>query len=326
MNQTTTVPDISVILPTRNRVASLRNTLASIARQGANGTFTYEVVVVDNGSTDDTARAVKELQRLFPVPLRYVLEPRAGKSAAINAGIEQTHSAWIVIVDDDVIAEPVWLTGLWQCICEQRTDAIGGRVLPLWVDGRPDWMTDKLMGQLGTLGLLDFGPARLSMHPAARQYWWVGSNIALRRTLLERIGGFDERRTRGQDSELYSRCVRVGATIIYEPAATVYHRADRSRLTPAYFRQWHHRAGRYRAYDVIWKPHHLVSVMPLYCYRELLWWAWCWLRSWWRGESRWERLIYECRLRASVSLIGQRLRLWPRWWLAVLTGQSGHTP
>lgn len=320
--------DLSLILPTRNRAESLRQTLESLARQDAGlpagpagGAVTYEVIVVDNGSTDETARVAEALRRTFPAPLRCIREPRTGKSVALNAGIQQAHGTWLVFLDDDVVAEPSWLAGLWRCLREQQADAVGGRVLPLWVDGRPAWMTDAVMGQLGALGFLDFGPQRLTMHPAAREYWWVGSNIALRRTLLERIGGFDERRIRGQDTELYARCVHAGATIVYEPAATVYHRTGRERLTPAYFRQWHQRAGYYRAYSVPWRRRHLITIMPLYCYRDMMRGAYQWLRAGWGPDAYWTRLSYECRLWASLSLFAHRLQLWPRWWLAVLTGR-----
>jgi glycosyltransferase involved in cell wall biosynthesis len=302
---------LSVVLPTRNRAETLRAALEAMARQALPEGCAAEVLVVDNGSTDHTARIVAALQPTFPLPLRLVAEPRPGKPYALNAGIRQARGEWLVFTDDDVIAEPGWLAAIWRGVRETPAQALAGRVVPHWTDGRPAWLTDKLLERLGALGLFDFGPQRLTLHPAAREYWWVGSNIALRRDLLERVGGFDVRRLRGQDTDLYARCAAAGATIVYEPAATVAHRVGADRLTPAYFRAWHCRAGHYRAYGMPWRPHHLLTILPLHGYREIARWASRWVRSALTREEAWARLVYECRLRSALSQFACRLKQWP---------------
>ena len=315
-------PDVSIVIPTRNRAKSLRQTLESLASQQTDGRFTYEILVVDNGSTDATRQLVQGMAAGYPVPLTCLVEPRVGKPFAVNTGIAHTHSALLVFTDDDVAAEPAWLLGLWRCFHETDTEAVAGRVLPLWLDGRPEWMTDQVMGRLGTLGCLNFGTERLVISQATRHYWWVGGNIGVRRSVVERFGGFDIRRARGQDTELFERYDAAGVKIVYEPQALIHHKIGRNRLTSNAFRAWYDRQGFYRAYELAWRPHHLVTIMSLYCYQE--WWS-C-IKRWWLAprspEAFWERLSYECKARAWLHVFLHRLRLWPRWLLTGLTGRS----
>ena len=314
-------PDISIILATRNRAESLRDTLAALARQETGGTFTYEVLVVDNGSTDSTRRVVETLQPAFPAPLRYLYEPRPGKPFALNTGLPQARGQVFAFLDDDIVPSPTWLASLRTCFVEEAADGVAGRIIPDWVDGRPEWLTDDVMRALGTLGCLDFGPARTVMTDDG---WWVGGNMAFRRELAARLGGYDVRRLRGQDVELFHRFIQAGVKIVYEPSAVARHRIGAYRLTPAHFRRWHERSGYYRAYSWPWKPKHLVTLMPLYAYRDLLR---C-LSRWWlmrrEGEQRWLRFAYECKARALWQALVHRLQLWPQGCLTVLKrAQSG---
>jgi glycosyltransferase involved in cell wall biosynthesis len=319
---TTVCVDFSVIIPTRNRVAILKDLLETLAHQDTQGEFTFEVLVVDNGSTDGTRRMVEAMAASFPASLRCLREPQVGKPFAANAGIAQARAPILVFTDDDTVAEPTWLWGMWRCFRETDAEAVGGRVLPLWVDGRPEWLSDSALRKLGTLGLLDFGTERRLISQSPTHYWWVGSNIALRRHVIDRWGGFDVRRTRGQDANLFERYDAAGVRVFYEPTAAVRHKVGRERLTPEAFRAWYDRTGFYRAFEWEWKPTHLVTVMPVHCYRE---WA-RWALRWWRAdrspEAFWERLSYECRMRGWASAFRHRLRLWPRWLLSVVTGRS----
>ena len=314
---------ISVVISTRNRADNLRDSLTRLANQRTDGDLSFEVLVADNGSTDHTRRVVDELAVHFPVMLRYLYEPRRGKPVAANSAFRQAAGEVLVVTDDDAVAETNWLSLLWRSFQETGAQAIGGRVLPLWVDGRPEWLTDQLMRDLGALGLLDFGIERIVVSQRTdRHYWWVGSNIAVRREVLDRLGGFDERRIRGQDVELFTRYRDAGVKIVYEPSAVVYHKIDAQRLTPEHFRRWYWRTGYYRAHEIAWRPHHLLTLIPLYCYREL----WRCTSKWWRTGSSpdtfWVRLGHECRARAWWSILIHRIRLWPRWCLTVLMGRS----
>jgi len=303
--------DVSVIIPTRNRAESLREALACLARQETGEQFTYEVVVVDNGSVDHTRQVVEALEPTFSVPLRYVHEARLGIPWARNAGIRVARGTILVCTDDDVLAQRDWLSAIHRCMREEGADAVGGRVLPWWVDGRPEWMTEQVIGRLRALGCLDFGEERRVMCDGDRQFWWVGSNLAVTRRAIERLGAFDARFARGEDRELFHRYHAGGATLVYEPRALVYHKVGKERLTPGYFRRWYWQTGRYHAVGIPWHPHHVLTAISLYAYRDILRWVFRWVRACVRGEGFWSRLACECQLRAALGLVVHRLTEWP---------------
>ena len=313
---------ITVMIATRNRAQHLGEVLESLAKQETHAAFTYEVLVVDNGSSDGTSEVVAQKSQRYPVPLRYVREARRGKPFALNTGMAQARGGILAHTDDDVVAEPSWLFSLWRCFQETGADGVAGKIVPRWVDGRPQWLTDRVMRRFGTFGCLDLGPTRIVMSESEQPWWWVGGNLAFRKALINRVGGVDERRLHGEDAELFRRYRDAGATIVYEPTAVVQHKIGRERLTPAYFRQWHRRAGYYRAYDLGWRPHHVVSLMPLYGYRELLRWAYRWAQECLTRQNYWLRLGAECRMRGWWSMVVHRLQLWPRGMLSVITPRS----
>ena len=125
-------PDVTVIIPTRNRADSLREMLKILSRQDTEGMFTYEVLVADNGSTDHTARAVETLRGSFPVTLRYVYEGRRGRCHALNRGIQDAAGRILAFTDDDVEVASGWLRAIWRCFEEERVDAVAGRILQVW--------------------------------------------------------------------------------------------------------------------------------------------------------------------------------------------------
>ena len=314
-----TAPDISVIIATRNRAESLRDVLGSLARQDTAGKFSYEVLVVDNGSTDTTRRVIETLQPTFPVPLRYRYEGRAGKPWALNAGIQETRGQLLAFTDDDTVPEPTWLFALWSCFREEHADALAGRILPLWAAPRPSWLTEQV--PLGGMGCVDLGTSR--RRSTQRQHCqWVGGNMAISRDAVQRIGGYDTRMVRAQDTEYYRRCIDRGLAVVYEPAALVHHKIPAERMTPQHFRQWRHMTGYYHAYLLPWRKYHLVTIVPVAWYRETLGFAVDWVRTVVKGGSWWERFRCELRLREYASIWLHRLQLWPRWFLTVVTGRS----
>jgi GT2 family glycosyltransferase len=264
---------------------------------------------------------VERLADAYPVPLRYAYEGQAGKPWALNRGLEEAAGAVFVFTDDDILPSPGWLRALWTCLQDEAADAVTGRVLPQWEGARPAWLTDEVFGQLGGMGCVDYGEARAGSDQR-RDTRWVGGNLAIRREAARRLGGFDLRMLRGQDTEYHRRALGAGLRIVYEPAAVVHHRIPAERLTPAYFRRWRDRMGAYQSYFVPWKVSHLMTVMPLWRYRMLLWLAAQWLGRVVARRPWWERFQYELFLREAFSVWVRRLQLWPRWWLTVVTGRS----
>ena len=100
--------------------ALLRDTLASLLALETDGQFTYEVLVVNNASTDETATVIEQAVREARVPLRDVFEERPGVSFARNRGIQEARTPWIAFFDDDQVADARWLTELWALAEEQQ--------------------------------------------------------------------------------------------------------------------------------------------------------------------------------------------------------------
>ncbi len=125
----------SIIIATYNRAGDLRETLRSIARLSPSGE--WEVVVVNNNSSDNTREVVLDAAREFPTDLRYLFEAEQGRSAALNAGIRASRGQIILTTDDDVRIEPDWMDAAAHAIDSLGCDYVGGKVLPIWGGARP---------------------------------------------------------------------------------------------------------------------------------------------------------------------------------------------
>ncbi|HWP35349.1 MAG TPA: glycosyltransferase, partial [Thermodesulfobacteriota bacterium] len=254
----------SVVICTRDRAALLAETLASL-RALADPGVPYEVVVVDNGSTDGTRAVVEAHAAASRVPVRYVYEPRGGLSAARNAGVAAARGEAIAFTDDDVVVDPGWLAAFARALATHPVDFLGGRVVPRWGAPRPPWLpAGRTRGEIwGALALLDYGDRE---RPLAKP---LGANMAFRAAALRAAGGFredlgrDAASLKGQEvPELLQRLAAAGGRGgWYVPDAVVHHWVPAERLTKRYFRRWFYWKGVSRALvrdrvfvDGVWLP------------------------------------------------------------------------
>jgi glycosyltransferase involved in cell wall biosynthesis len=238
--------DATILIATFNRATLLDDTLRSIRALCVSPVRTWDVMVVDNNSTDDTHAVVERHASDFPVPLRYVFEARQGRSSALNAGIARSTGEVIAFTDDDVLLDPQWL----DAACDELTGTdpsigyVGGPVRPIWEAPPPRWL-DLTRGDLwGTIAIQDHGSARAIYEEAHKVP--LGANMAVRRTMMTRIGGFradlgrsSGRLILGQEvPELLVRARAAGFRGVYQPAMALSHHVPARRLTRAYFRRW----------------------------------------------------------------------------------------
>ena len=239
---------VSVILCTYNRCQSLPNALNSVAKSTMPATIEWEVLVVDNNSTDQTREVAERFCRLYPERFRYLFEPRQGKSYALNSGICEARGGTVVFVDDDVRVEPNWLQELTSALSENEWAGCGGRILPEPGFSPPPWLA--LQGPLSQLGALcayfDQGdsPGLLSKPP-------VGTNMAYRREMFEKYGNFREdlgpcpgSELRSEDTEFGRRLMAAGERMCYVPSAVVYHEISEYRVRRDFFLSWWFDFGR----------------------------------------------------------------------------------
>ena len=238
-------PRCSVILCTYNRCNLVLTTLASLRRQ----TLAYdqfEVIVVDNNSSDGTFAAVNAYVQAGPLMVsrdpkdmwhvRCITEMQNGLSHARNTGLQAALGEIIVFLDDDTIAHPTFLERLLVAYDETAADAIGGRVELRWEATRPHWLSDDLLDVLGY-----FAPAQERIQlPATLDV--SSCNFSLKRDVLDAVGCFSpllSKRTSvpiSMDVADICRRVRIaGGTLWYEPEAVVEHRVPATRLTRPYF-------------------------------------------------------------------------------------------
>jgi glycosyltransferase involved in cell wall biosynthesis len=223
---------ITIAIATFNRAELLRQTLIGAVRQEY-PTDQYEIIVIDNNSTDHTRNVVLSFSRNHPSP-RYVLEPKQGLSAARNRAIREAQGEIIVFADDDILVEPDWLAQLAAPFYDDpecRIGAVGGEVIPVFPSGLPAWMA----AWHGPLAL------RANAGPLAPRQFPMGANLAIRKSIFTHIGGFNENLGRqgtrlmgGEETELLKRLRDHGAEIWFSPEAKVLHQLPASRTTFRY--------------------------------------------------------------------------------------------
>jgi glycosyltransferase involved in cell wall biosynthesis len=237
VHQTETRP-LTVAICTYNRASYLEKALASLASQTANPS-TFEVIVVDNASTDATPQVVVRWQQACPAPIRYVREERLGLSYARNRALAETASPYIAYLDDDAIATAGWVASLLSSFMERepRPQAVGGPIKPIWEAPRPEWLPDGLLGYLTVLER----PVP-SKHFRFEEELIFGANMAFERSVLQELGGFDPSLGRvgtnllsGEEILVMRQLRRRGAVGYFNADAVVHHHVSASRLTKSWF-------------------------------------------------------------------------------------------
>jgi glycosyltransferase involved in cell wall biosynthesis len=239
---------LTVILCTYNRCLSLPQALDSIAAQALPDLIDYQVLVVDNNSTDQTGKVVDEYCRRYPGRFRYIFEQRQGLSNARNAGIREAEGEIVAFMDDDVAVDPTWLDSLTRKLHESTYVGAGGRIFSDPHFSPPSWLGMQSEYNMG-------GPlyAHFDMgdKPKELQYPPHGTNMAYRKEMFEKHGGFRTDLGRSgnntmsnEDTEFGRRLLNAGERLWYEPSAVVHHPVPQNRLRKDYFLKWWFDYGR----------------------------------------------------------------------------------
>lgn len=239
---------ISVIICTYNRCALLTRSLESFSRLIVSADLDWELLVVDNNSSDDTYACIDRY--LNCLPLRYLFESRQGKTFALNRGVSEARGELLVFTDDDVLVDRNWLTAYLNAANEYpEIGWFGGRIDPWWQSGRPRWLKQESIPALsGYFVIYDLGDEVRLYHGNDRPP--VGANMVVRRETFEQIGGYREdlgprgkHRGTGDDTELIYRAQRAGVPGLYVPGARCKHWVGEERLPLRKFFQFGVRKG-----------------------------------------------------------------------------------
>lgn len=237
--------DATIIVCTYNRADSLCDTLGALRVQRTHPECIWEVIVVDNNSSDHTRRVVEELQRDWP-QLRYEFESTQGLSHARNHGIKCARGEVILFTDDDVLPEPDWLENTLAGLERYDADACGGYIAPIWEAPPPPWLTERFHGFLAVR------TERSDDHPVTSPGQApFGANMAFKNAVFCRVGVFDTRRGRkgkvlasGEDGEMFERILAAGLKVVFLGGSRVHHKVEAFRVTKRYLRRWRFQASR----------------------------------------------------------------------------------
>ncbi len=226
---------VSVVICTRNRSALLDRCLRRIADVATvAGDPAAEILVVDNGSTDDTAAVAERWSSTLD--LRCVSEPRRGLSNARNRAIEEADGEILAFLDDDVLVTDTWLPALRAGFDQWPSCAgLAGRVDLEWTTGRPTWLPATRETFFARTELGD--DARLLNDGESP----VGANMAVRSSVAAEVGAFDARLgysgtslLGNEEVDFFRRVRTAGYRVAYHPEATVNHVVDADRATRSY--------------------------------------------------------------------------------------------
>jgi len=235
------VLSFSIVVATHNRADQITVTLDSLLRQDTRCDF--EVVVVDNNSSDSTSATVRALDGV-----RYIFEGQQGANYARNTGIGHSSGEIIAFVDDDATAAPDWLEELRR-VYERFPDAwcVGGKIVLDLPETLPRWFDPSIGSLTGYLSGLDLGEEIVRLRYPGELY---GANFSIARSAIARVGAFPRFGRRGslllsgEDTEMCWRIQRAGGGVFYNGRAVVTHRVPPSRLERRFFRRRAYWQGR----------------------------------------------------------------------------------
>lgn len=222
---------ITAIICTYNRAGLVRECLQSLLDQTA-GAGQYEILLVDNNSTDFTKIVAEEMKGRFD-HFRYIFEPVQGLSQARNTGWKNASADWVIYVDDDAKAAPNFIERAIWLIEEHGFEVFGGVYLPWYKYGRPRWFRDE------------YGSNKkkyTTLTPLKGDQTLAGGVMAVKKSVLEKYGGYStqlgmkgEKVAYGEEVELQFRMRRDGLDTIYDPDLIIYHLVAKYKMDVGWF-------------------------------------------------------------------------------------------
>ena len=241
--------EFTVALCTRDRRSRLIDALKSLRCQTCD--TSWEVLVIDNGSVDDTSESAAATAADFPVALRVVREETLGLCQARNRALEDARGRVVLFLDDDATCRPGWLGALREAYRVPEVVGTAGRILPVMPPGTPAWILERLpLENGGPTARYDCGDELADVGPDGRLPPPFGANMGMERALALDLGGFRTQFGYGpnqmpsDDFDMFKRIWTRPGRVVYVPDAIVDHHLGIKRMTWRYFLRWEKRYGR----------------------------------------------------------------------------------
>jgi len=287
-----------LIIPTFNRSKSLKKTLTGIQELSLDSQHSYEVVIVDNNSTDNTKEMVQQFSGKSWIGIKYLLEEKKGKINAIHKAVDHAKGDVLVFTDDDVTFDQNWLKIIAENFRDKLIHCVTGKIIPVYEEEKPCWYSEKLST---VLGLVDYSGEKRKTDQI------TGANFAILKSVFEQVGGFTVYDGLiNEDTFLTKKLLKGGFNIIYDPRMVVYHHFQKEKFTKEYFRRWYWLSG--RSIAVIHKEKDLslkrnIAGVPFWRIKEASQHFQKMLINFFNEK---ERFYYELQFRRLCGFIGQR--------------------
>lgn len=237
--------DLSIVICTHNRAHLLRQTLDTLVRARRPEGLQLEVLVVANACSDETHALLAAAQAdptWRDLPLRWIAEPRPGKSHALNRALAETEAAALCFIDDDQFVDQAFLPTLAESLhAHPEYGILCGRIRPAWDGSEPSWVhaTGRYHIPIRPFPEYDFGdnPREISSGHKLPS----GGNITVRRWVFEQVGSFStelgpqgHNLMGGEDHDFIRRCLAQGVRILYVPGLKQLHAIEPERMRTGY--------------------------------------------------------------------------------------------
>jgi glucosyl-dolichyl phosphate glucuronosyltransferase len=238
--------DISVAICTWNRCELLRKTLEQMTKLTIPPEVKWELLVVNNNSTDTTDAVIASFSDRLPI--RRLFEPRQGHSNARNLALHYFRGKYLLWTDDDVLVEESWLAEYYKSFIRwPEAVYFGGKIAPWFEVPPPDWVQSNLKSFEAMLVIRDLGPDAFVFSPPEFPF---GANMAFRREALQsvtfdpRLGKSGKNEMLGDDTAVIEELHRRGQIGVWVPDARVNHFVNKERLTVEYVWRFGFNSGR----------------------------------------------------------------------------------
>jgi glycosyltransferase involved in cell wall biosynthesis len=239
------IPSVSVIIITYNGMQTLPQALNCMIGQNSFGQFSFEIIVIDDGSTDETNAYIEKTAATVNLtePIRYFRTAGKGISFARNMGIAKSDGDWIAFFDQDQLAEPTWISELLTVALQNNADVVDGPRRLAMSQAELYKLSSTCREALGEI------EGSQKVHQVTTRTCSCTGNVLINRRVFDTVGGFDETIVQGGEDWHFFRKVRAaGFDIWYAPQAVVHHIIPAERLTKSFFKLTSLRCGHNFAY------------------------------------------------------------------------------
>ena len=228
---------VSVVICSYNRAAYIGAALDSLYHQTASKDD-FEVIVVDNNSTDGTELVFQQWRAANPNGhFYYTTETNQGASYARNKGAQLAKAAWLCFMDDDAVATHTYIDNIIRHT-KQHPNVLGfgGKIIPKYIPEEPKWMSYYVSSLVGNF---DYAPEACAFENGK---YPIESNMIMKKSAFDLVGGFNVAipgvvgtlRIGGEGKELFYKIIALGEKIYYDPSICVHHVVEVKKLTPEY--------------------------------------------------------------------------------------------